>query len=444
MARAGGAPCGVSFQKPAQWVVASVSDERRAGGTCSFDVAPRATQSVKLTKSPVSSVFVSVLPGTLKSYASNADGTWSFANGGGDVVELRSYGMRVLIGTIEVVGFRATDPTYSVYMAYLDSGDGRILQAQTQSGFGDRLLFTKFVKGIRLAPPAHDRTAQPRFAVARDQDRRPVPPIMPAPRTIQLSPQLALSYVDVGDRRATEVVVLVPGLSDSWRSYERVLPHLPASIRAIAISPRGHGDSDKPQTNYAVRDYAADLRLLFDALALPRAVVAGHSSASLVARRFALDHPERVAGLVLEGSFVKVGDHAAAVGAGLAALKDPIAREFVGEFVRGTFVRPVPGAYVEAMIEESLKVPARVWRETFASMLAFNDSAELAALRVPALIVWGDRDAIIDREATETLARSIRSSSLVTFEGVGHTPHWEDPERFAREVAAFVEHCARR
>jgi pimeloyl-ACP methyl ester carboxylesterase len=180
--------------------------------------------------------------------------------------------------------------------------------------------------------------------------------------------------------------------------------------------------------------------MLLDALAIPRAVVAGHSSASLVARRFALDHPERVAGLILEGSFVKLGDHAAAVGAELAALKDPIARELVHDFVGETFARPVPRAYVDAMIEESLKVPARVWRETFASLLDFDDSAELATLRIPTLIVWGDRDAIIDREATETLARSIRSSSLLTFEGVGHTPHWEDPERFARDVVAFVEH----
>ncbi|MBL0171062.1 MAG: alpha/beta hydrolase [Gemmatimonadaceae bacterium] len=93
------------------------------------------------------------------------------------------------------------------------------------------------------------------------------------------------------------------------------------------------------------------------------------------------------------------------------------------------------------MIEESLKVPARVWRETFASLLESNDSAELAALRMPTLLVWGDRDTIIDREATEFLARSIPSSSLLVFEGVGHTPHWEDPERFSRGVVAFVEQC---
>lgn len=286
------------------------------------------------------------------------------------------------------------------------------------------------VKDPTSVPPAHQR--------------RPMTPLMPAARTIQLSSELALSYVDVGDPRATDVLVLLPGLSDSWRSYQRVLPYLPATIRTIAISQRGHGDSDKPPAGYSVSDYAADLGLLLDALALPRVVIAGHSSASLVARRFAHDHPTQVAGLILEGSFVSLGAHAAAAGAMFSSLQDPVTREFVRDFAGGTFARPVPDAFVDAMVEESLKVPARVWRETFASLLEFDDSTELASLRVPTLIVGGDRDAIIDREATATLARSIPSSSLLIFEEVGHTPHWEDPQRFARDVVAFVERCARR
>src|SRR5688572_28964285 len=145
-----------------------------------------------------------------------------------------------------------------------------------------------------------------------------------------------------------------------------------------------------------------------DILAIRRAVIAGHSSASIVARRFALEHPEKVAGLVLEGSFAKLGEGAKQFGARLASLKDPIPREFVHDFASTTFGRPVSKEFVDAMIEESLKVPARVWRETFASLLEYDDSAELARLDVATLVMWGDKDAIIDRTATEALARSIR------------------------------------
>ena len=173
-----------------------------------------------------------------------------------------------------------------------------------------------------------------------------------------------------------------------------------------------------------------------DLLAIRRAVIAGHSSASIVARRFALEHPEKVAGLVLEGSFAKLGEGAKQFGAQLASLEDPIPREFVRDFASATFRRPVSKEFVDAMIEESLKVPARVWRETFASLLDYDDSAKLD---VATLVLWGDKDAIIDRAATDALARSIRDSKLLVYEGVGHTLHWEDPARFAHDVAQFVE-----
>jgi pimeloyl-ACP methyl ester carboxylesterase len=223
-----------------------------------------------------------------------------------------------------------------------------------------------------------------------------------------------------------------------------VLPYLPASIRSIAISQRGHGESGKPQTNYAVQAYAADLARFLDVLASPRAVVAGHSSASLVARRVATDHPERVSGLILEGSFIKLGDRATTAGARFATLHDPIAPEVVRDFVAGTLAQHVPKDFVDLMVEESLRVPARVWRETFASLLDFDDSTDLAALRIPTLVVWGDEDAIVDRETTQALVGSIRSASLLTFEAVGHTPHWEVPDQFAQGVVSFVEHCRTR
>lgn len=262
--------------------------------------------------------------------------------------------------------------------------------------------------------------------------------MLPAPGKVTLATHVSLDHVDVG-ARSGDVLVLLPGLSDSWRSYELVLPRLPPRFRTVVVSPRGHGESDKPENGYAVVDYTADLNALMDLLAIRRAVIAGHSSASIVARRFALEHPEKVAGLVLEGSFAKLGRGAKEFGARLASLEDPIPREFVRRFASATFGLPVSKEFVDAMIEESLKVPARVWRDTFASLLDYDDSAELAKLDVATLVIWGGKDAIIDRATTEALARSIRNSKLVVYEGVGHTPHWEDPARFAHDVAQFVD-----
>jgi non-heme chloroperoxidase len=269
--------------------------------------------------------------------------------------------------------------------------------------------------------------------------------MQPVARSILIEPGHHLSFVDLGDHRSKFALVLIPGMSDSWRSWQGTLPDLPSSLRVIAVSQRGHGDSDKPDEGYSVRHYARDLEALLDALDLTSVVLVGHSSASLVVRRFALDHPERIAGLVLEGSFVRLaGPVVEAAGRRFATLTDPIDPAFVREFTAGTFGRPIDKAFVEQMIAESLKAPARVWRETFASLVDYDDSSELPSLVAPTLIIWGDRDAIIDRAATDALVSAIRSSRLISYAGVGHTPHWEVPDQFARDVAAFVIECRQR
>jgi hypothetical protein len=65
-------------------------------------------------------------------------------------------------------------------------------------------------------------------------------------------------------------------------------------------------------------------------------------------------------------------------------------------------------------------------------------SADLANIAVPTLLVWGDRDAFTGRIEQDDLSRAIKTSRLVVYEGAGHSPHWEEPQRFAGHVASFV------
>ena len=82
---------------------------------------------------------------------------------------------------------------------------------------------------------------------------------------LNLATGVTLEYVERGDPDGTPVIFL-HGVTDSWRSFEHVLPHLPPSIRAIAITQRGHGDSSRPDAGYAYGDFAADVAALLDAV----------------------------------------------------------------------------------------------------------------------------------------------------------------------------------
>jgi pimeloyl-ACP methyl ester carboxylesterase len=259
--------------------------------------------------------------------------------------------------------------------------------------------------------------------------------------TVTLASGPTLSYAVQGDPSGP-ALVLLPGPTDSWWSYGPVLEWLPPSIRTIAVSQRGHGDSEKPATGYRVEDFAGDVGPLLDALGIERAVLAGHSGSGLVARRVAIDAPERVASLVLEAAPTTLaGDPGleAFVASIASELRDPIDAEFARSVVVDTSTDELGPELLDRLVGELLKVPARVWQETFAGLLRYDDTAELGRITAPTLLIWGDADALVGREMQDELTRRLPDAELLEYQGVGHTPRWEDPARFASDVAAFVE-----
>jgi non-heme chloroperoxidase len=258
---------------------------------------------------------------------------------------------------------------------------------------------------------------------------------------VALASGVTLSLAASSDASGPALVFL-PGPTDSWRSYAPVLTHLPSSIRTIAVSQRGHGDSDKPPTGYRVDDFAADVPLLLDALGIERAVLVGHSGSCLVARRVALDHAERVAGLILEASPSTLRCNAGLVEfveEVVAHLSDPIDPAFARSVVTGTSSDDLAPDIVDELVTELTKVPAHVWREMFAALLAYDDLDEIHRITAPTLLMWGDADALVDDDMQILLAKCISGAERRVYPGVGHTPRWELPERFAADIAAFVE-----
>src|SRR5215207_4375431 len=112
-----------------------------------------------------------------------------------------------------------------------------------------------------------------------------------ATKSIRLANGITLPYVDQGDPNGTPVLFL-HGFTDSWHSYELVLSYLPRSIRAIALTQRGHGDATRPESGYTPADMAGDAAQVIEELGLGSAVIAGHSMGASVAQKFAIDYPE--------------------------------------------------------------------------------------------------------------------------------------------------------
>lgn len=269
--------------------------------------------------------------------------------------------------------------------------------------------------------------------------------IKPTVKSIELPNGIKLQYVERGDPIGVPVLFL-HGITDSWHSFEPVLPHLPGFIRAFALSQRGHGDSDRPASGYHPRDFADDIVAFMDALKLKQAVIAGHSMGSNIAQRFALDYPERILGLALTASFFSFRGKQCVIELrdSVSNLTYPIDRDFALEFQQSTLAKEVPQTFLEMVVEESRKAPARVWRAALEGLLEADHSAELYKIKSPTLIVWGDQDAYCPRSDQEALREAITGSHLLVYMGAGHALHWEYPERFASDVAAFTDRVVSR
>ena len=255
---------------------------------------------------------------------------------------------------------------------------------------------------------------------------------------VEIHDGLLIPYIEQGDPDGVPLVLL-HGLTDSHRSYEPVLAALPHTIRAVAITARGHGDAGKPETGYGAAQLAADVIAVMDALGIERAIVAGHSMGSWTARTVAVDYPDRVLGVVLAGAFASFHDKPEVAGLmeEFKALGDPIDPAFARAWQDSTMVRPVPDAFMEMIVEETCKPPARVWRAALQGLI--DGRLEPAgSVTVPALLCWGQKDAFVPDADQERLLARIPDAELRVYEGGGHALHWERPERYANDLAEFA------
>jgi pimeloyl-ACP methyl ester carboxylesterase len=260
----------------------------------------------------------------------------------------------------------------------------------------------------------------------------------PAERRATLADGLTLPYLDAGPAAAEPVIVLLHAWLESRHAFDRLLAALPGSLRAIAPDLRGHGDAAAPTAGYALADVAADVVAFLDAISVRSAVLVGASSGGYVAQQVAIDHPARVAGLVLAGCprslrfrprFADDVEQSA----------DPLDPAWVRRFVAAfRLARSVPSWYVEDRVADALRIPARVWRASLAGLTGAVPPTEAGAIRARTLVAWGAEDDIIPSGEQERLVAVIPGARLLVYEGTGHLVLWEEPARLAADIDAFV------
>jgi pimeloyl-ACP methyl ester carboxylesterase len=119
-------------------------------------------------------------------------------------------------------------------------------------------------------------------------------------------------------------------------------------------------------------------------------------------------------------------------------LADPIPVQFARDFQASTAYRPLPPEFFERIIEESLKLPPRLWRLAMDKLVEYDDTKQLARIEVPTHLLWGDKDAVFSRAEQDSFTTALPAARFTVYEETGHCPNWERPERVAADIEAFA------
>lgn len=279
--------------------------------------------------------------------------------------------------------------------------------------------------------------------IVRQENIEPPRSVRPVLRTrsIAVDPDVTLHVTERGSPVGTPVVLL-HGLSDSWLSYGLLLEYLPNNLRLIGVDLRGHGLSSKRPGVYSLDAMANDVRVVLDSLRIPSAVIVGHSLGSLVAQHVAARSPSRVDALVLIGSARSGGhfdavDGLRAVLSELTELEASVPEAFAREFQYSTVNAPVPEAFMESAVTNSLRLPVRVWQRIVDDLSTAPEPQLKTGRFIPTLLLWGTGDLITPRSEQDALLRKF-DARLVAYDSTGHAPHWERPRDVAVELANFI------
>jgi rifampin ADP-ribosylating transferase len=262
-------------------------------------------------------------------------------------------------------------------------------------------------------------------------------------RVARLRTGLSTSYADHGAGDGVPVLLL-HAWGESRRAFGPFVAHLPRGVRAVAPDQRGHGDAGKPRTGYTLPELAEDAAAFLDAIGVDDAVLVGASSGGYVAQQVAVAHPDRVAGLVLAGAPRSLRGRRPPFAAEIDSLTDPLDPAWVRSFTLGfTQADLLPDGFLDLLVEDALKIPAEVWRLSLDGLLLSAAPTEVGTVRAPTLVVSGARDALVGGDESRRLVEAIPGSRWIEYPDAGHAVLWEQPERLARDVAAFAGRLSR-
>ena len=221
----------------------------------------------------------------------------------------------------------------------------------------------------------------------------------------------------------------VPQLPAFGQCFDVVAPDLPGFA----------GSAGEPAQD-SIEGMAGAVITLADALNVERFHLMGHSMGGMVAQQIALDHPDRVRKLVLYGT-ASLGDlpkRFETLAASRARIQQEGIEACAQRIIPTWFVEGKAAPYYDLCYEAGKGVTAAAADKALTALGKWNVGARLGELKMPTLVICGDRDRSISLDQAVALSEGIKGSRLCIAPGCAHNVHLERPGFFVHAVREFL------
>lgn len=261
-------------------------------------------------------------------------------------------------------------------------------------------------------------------------------------------------YRDQGERGGP-AIILIHGANSSLQTWEPVVKSLGAEYRVVTLDLPGHGlTGATPDTDYSAEGMMAAVDVVAAKLGLDHFILGGNSMGGWVSWRYAIDHPARVDALLLidaAGMPLRKGEKAPPSNVGFRVLEYPFGRWLATQITPRMLVeQSLRGSVAKQAIVDD-KMIDRYWellrfpgnREATVLRARMDREPAMAArvgeIKAPTLILFGDKDRLINPSAAKTFNERIAGSEVVLLPGIGHLPMEEAPDATAAAIADFLK-----
>lgn len=220
-------------------------------------------------------------------------------------------------------------------------------------------------------------------------------------------------------------------------------------FRVVALDLRGHGMSDAPLEAEQYTDgdkWADDVAAIIDQLALDRPTLVGWSYGGLVISDYVRKHGQStIAGINFVAAPVALGEKALPfIGPGIlenapAACEPDLPTNItaIRKFLRTFFVKPISQHDFELLLAFNMVVHPQVRTSLIQREIDF--APVLESIEIPVLVTHGRYDTVLLPAMSDYILEHCKTAEASWYDGVGHAPFLEEPERFNRELARFSQ-----